>query len=216
VEETNRRTGTPVSEKVHPPSSHGSAALSGWQRSLARVLDSEYVQGIMVLMIVIDVFLIWGEIILHFTATDLAHDCVTEGCPATIFHDSHSTATHVQEQWEDVLHFSSLGILALLLLHTLLLLVAYGKHFFENPLHVADFIVLSAALALESSHVTAGPFVVILLSWRIVRFVHAALVIADEYEHSSHEAEDRGKKTANASFSDRMKLQLDQQMEGRT
>ena len=142
---------------------------------VARALDSHTAHLVILLAVIIDVALLVGEIVLSTV------------CPPA----ETAAQAAVLQRWETGLSWSSRGIVIALLVHNLALAVFEGPYnYLHQPLHVADTIILVAALALElalQSDESEGGLVAVLLCWRLLRLVHG-LVSAGEGEHEDVEA----------------------------
>ena len=107
--------------------------------------------------------------------------------------------TALTEQWARGLGWLSRGVIILIASHTLSLLLVFGWRFFLHPWYVLDLIVIATALALEFSFTArikagegggatgaeAGGYLTVLLTWRIVRILHA-LAVSAETEQSEY------------------------------
>ena len=169
----------PAPHSLLRPSGGGSCHRScrrPWTRACAaRVLDNHTAHLIILLAVVLDIALLVGEILLSAV------------CPPA---ETPAQAATVAG-WEAGLSWASRGIVIALLLHNLVLAACEGPcAYVHQPLHVADTVILVAALALElalKSDESEGGLVAVLLCWRLVRLVHG-LVSAGEAEHSDVEA----------------------------
>jgi Ca2+-binding EF-hand superfamily protein len=139
---------------------------------IAKSIDSNVAHCILLGLIVIDAFAIWGEIIIHAT------HCET-------------TCTNAN-QWQHTLHIISLGILWLMGIHILATMIVYLGLFFKNVFYVADLIIISVALVMESIQIELGALVQVLLAWRILRIVHGIFLTFEMHQHSVHNAEAHG------------------------
>jgi len=93
-----------------------------------------------------------------------------------------------------VLHWISVSILALLMLHILLQMIAYGLAFWKKLVYVLDFLIVLIALVFENIPSTmlpgggaAGLFI-FLLFWRAVRIMHAMFTAVEFHEHEKSHA----------------------------
>ena len=96
------------------------------------------------------------------------------------------------------LHWISVSILALLMLHILLQMVAYGLAFWKKLVYVLDFLIVLIALVFENIPSTilpgggaAGLFI-FLLFWRAVRIMHAMFTAVEFHEHEKSHAKHAG------------------------
>ena len=95
--------------------------------------------------------------------------------------------TALQMQVEYVLHWTSLTILFIFLAQIVLLMFAYGTHFFKNPFFLLDAVVVVTAVVLEMVfHVREGALFVVLLSWRVVRIVHGLYTTIEIQQKETH------------------------------
>lgn len=94
-----------------------------------------------------------------------------------VFGDPHS---HKVEQLSEVLHYISLGILALFQLEVLLHLLAFGRHLFKHIGYIADFIIVPVSIALEVLFHGVGSVLVVLRLWRVVRLMHSVYAVHHE------------------------------------
>jgi hypothetical protein len=146
------------SKKVEKPS---------WRLQMGHVLEHHIAHLLILLLIFMDVLAVFGEIMLSRVCD----------CHCTCDHDAHP---HVEvadsvETAEHVLHYVSLSILSTMLLHQVLLIVAYGLTFFTKIWYILDFVVVAVAFALELALTSdEESLLVILLSWRVVRVVSEA------------------------------------------
>jgi hypothetical protein len=133
---------------------------------IAKSIDSNVAHCILLGLIVIDAFAIWGEIVIHATH-----------CETTKAH-----------QWEHTLHMISLGILWLMGFHILATMIVYLGLFFKNVFYVADLIIIGVALVMESVQIELGALVQVLLAWRILRIVHGIYLTFELHQHKVHQA----------------------------
>lgn len=96
------------------------------------------------------------------------------------------------------LHWISVSILALLMLHILLQMIAYGLAFWKKLVYVLDFLIVLIALVFENIPSTilpgggaAGLFI-FLLFWRAVRIMHAMFTAVEFHEHEKSHAKHAG------------------------
>lgn len=105
-------------------------------------------------------------------------------------------------------YWTSIVILAILMLNVFALIVANGRSFFLNPLYLLDLVVVSTALALEIAldADTAG-LIIILTLWRIVRVAHGIFEVTDEaWEKNIHQLEEKVKAVQDAHDKDQALL----------
>lgn len=100
-----------------------------------------------------------------------------------------------------VCHYASVGILVFFFLEQIMKIYVAGKHYFENPLHILDFVVITVSLLLdviitpiiESHGWDNSPedilmiLLVMLRCWRFVRIVHGINEIMEKREESLQE-----------------------------
>jgi hypothetical protein len=81
-----------------------------------------------------------------------------------------------QTDWNNSLHYVSVGILFVFALQLVLLMFVYQLEFFKSPAYICDSIIVGAALVLENiSSAKQGGLFVVLLSWRVLRIVHGVI-----------------------------------------
>lgn len=158
-----------------------------WRIDLAELLEATYTHVFIVFLLLVDLAATAVDILK--TIHNKSHDldvCVdlVERCTTCIGHFDRSP------EWEWT-YWTSIVILAILMLNVFGLIVANGRSFFVNPLYVLDLVVVSTALGLEImlDADTAG-LIIILTLWRIVRVAHGIFEVTDEaWEKNIHELE---------------------------
>eukprot|EP01138_Halocafeteria_seosinensis_P006528 gb/GECG01006673.1/.p1 GENE.gb/GECG01006673.1/~~gb/GECG01006673.1/.p1 ORF type:complete len:410 (+),score=51.09 gb/GECG01006673.1/:1-1230(+) len=125
--------------------------------------ESHLVQLAMLVLIIVDVAAVFGELLMH----NLCH------------HD------HTVEATTHILRIVSLTALSVFLFQQLLLIYAYGAHFFMKPMYVLDFVIVLGSIILETAlSDPSGGLLVVLMLWRGVRVVHGFAVSLETEQHA--------------------------------
>jgi len=183
---------------------HGSQKAQ-WRCDLAEMLEATWTHVFIVALLVVDLAATAIDILktIHNKSQDL-DVCVdlVERCTTCIGHFDRSP------EWKWT-YWTSIVILAILMLNVFGLIVANGTLFFVNPLYVLDFVVVSTALGLEIllDADTAG-LIIILTLWRIVRVAHGIFEVTDEaWEKNIHQLEAQVKAVQDSHDRDQALLQ---------
>lgn len=158
-----------------------------WRCELAEILEATWTHVFIVFLLVVDLAATAIDILktIHNKSQDL-DVCIdlVESCTTCVGHFERSP------EWKWT-YWTSIVILAILMLNVFGLIVANGRSFFCNPLYVLDLVVVSTALGLEITldADTAG-LIIILTLWRIVRVAHGIFEVTDEaWEKNIHQLE---------------------------
>eukprot|EP01052_Picozoa_sp_SAG31_P058595 SAG31_NODE_17990_length_650_cov_1.656987_1_plen_117_part_10 len=101
-----------------------------------------------------------------------------------------SCSSDSAHNWEHNLHLVSLSILVLMGVHILATMCVYQFMFFKNLFYVADFVIIGAALIMESiPQFQMGALVQCLLAWRILRIAHGIFLAYEMHHHFAHQSQ---------------------------
>jgi len=138
-----------------------------WRIELGEWLEGSRVQGIMAILLLLDVFCVVVELLIG----------------ADIIRNDTAAAHHT----EQALHIISLCILSLFAVEVSLLVVSFGKEFFKHPWYILDFVVIFLSIILDASmHSDEAELLLILRLWRVVRIIHGIHTYR-EIEHKEKE-----------------------------
>ncbi len=147
---------------------HEDEELHGLAGHVVELVEGDYWQAVVLLLIVVDVCAVVLELLID-TETLVFDD-----------EDTKSTTMHV-------LHAVSIGILVVFGVELFALLCSLGRNFFHHFWFTLDFVVVYGALLLESGLVvkakSASSLIVLTRTWRVVRVVHGFI----ELEKHQHE-----------------------------
>ena len=110
-----------------------------WRVLLGEAAEHPVTHAAMLLLIFLDVICVFGEVMLR------------DVCPIP---DAGASGDGLLRTWEDALSWISRALLLVLLLHQLVLIVAFGRSFFRKLTYALDLLIVCVALALEAAHLS--------------------------------------------------------------
>ena len=170
---------------IHQPDDDGQLQLAegSWRWRIERFVESPKVQLAVLILLLVDLFVVLLEVIVSVNLVQ--------------FVDPEFGA-----QIEKAMHLTSISILSLLLFELFLMMYAYRSSFFFGKGSfwlTMDLVVVTVALVIETTIVILGEdydeysgfvglLVLIRVPWRIVRMVHAVIVMGEKVHHAAEHA----------------------------
>ena len=161
----NRGGGWKLLEKVGT-TEEARLSKSLWRSELSDVLEGHVIQLLVLVLVLFDIIMVAAELVLHY------------GCTGD---NSHGL--------EDMLHVGSVSILLVLLFKLFALVVALGVPFFKHFWYALDLAVVLMSLYFELALHSEHGFLLVILSWRIVRVVHGFFSVVEVSQEAFHEAD---------------------------
>lgn len=115
----------------------GPKTRAAWRVRLGEAAEHPATHACMLLFIFLDVMAVFGEIMLR------------DVCPTP---DEGASGVSGLYAWEDALSWVSRSILFALLVHQGVLILAFGRSFFQKWTYAVDFVIVVVALVLEMTH----------------------------------------------------------------
>jgi len=144
------------------------AEKEGWRHSLGEFMESKYVSGTVIALILVDILCTVVNDLLE--NTDLLNPKYDE--PG--------------EKWENATYTISVSILLIFLLEQFLHIVAFGVKFFSHWWYVFDLLVVYVSLVCET--ILRGPaeetlaLLIVLRLWKVVAFLFDVCLAKKEYD----------------------------------
>eukprot|EP01043_Picozoa_sp_COSAG02_P067043 COSAG02_NODE_10633_length_1894_cov_1.470752_1_plen_433_part_00 len=181
-----------IESMIRQPDDDGQLHLveGSWRWHIERFVESPKVQLAVLILLLVDLFVVLLEVIVSVNLVQFVDP-------------------EFGRQFEKAMHLTSISILSLLLFELFLMMYAYRSAFFTGKGSfwlTMDLIVVTVALMIETTIVILGEdydeysgfvglLVLIRVPWRIVRMVHAVIVMAEKVhhaaEHALHQAADK-------------------------
>lgn len=109
-----------------------------------------------------------------------------------VVHDSHfaeNHAAHVAGYWIKIISLSILGVFQA---EAFILMIAFGKHFWEHWGHILDAMVIPVSIIFETQISSAAAGLIVLLRfWRLIRVAHGIWESRQKKKAQEREAEKR-------------------------
>jgi len=117
--------------------SHVQARHRAWhtlpcRRRMGHVVEGHVVQLVVLLLIIADIVAVFGELMLAHVCACSAHYESHSHSPPPAGASCKAEPTTTVEKWEHGLHWFSVSILALFALQQVLLIIAFGMHYFRK------------------------------------------------------------------------------------
>lgn len=114
-----------------------------------------------------------------------------------VVHDSHfaeNHAAHVAGYWIKIISLSILGVFQA---EAFILMIAFGKHFWEHWGHILDAMVIPVSIIFETQISSAAAGLIVLLRfWRLIRVAHGIWESRQKKKAQEKEAEKKKEKEA--------------------